>query len=104
MKIDYKNAEAIIINLVKQNTIKCLVLYGESISSVENKYRLAIDTFKKNSFDISSINPDLMKSNEGFLCEEFLSISMLDGITRSIKLSPPIIQPLSSVGMLLLCN
>ena len=76
MKIDYKNAEATIINLVKQNTIKCLVLYGESISSVENKYRLTIDTFKKNSFDISSINPDLMKSNEGFLCEEFLSMSM----------------------------
>lgn len=76
MKIDYKNAETTIINLVKQNTIKCLVLYGESISSVENKYRLAINTFKKDSFDISNINPDLMKSNEGFLCEEFLSISM----------------------------
>ncbi len=76
MKIDYKNAEVIITNLVKQNTTKCLLLYGESISSVENKYRLAVSTFKNKSFDIFNINPDIMKSNEGFLCEEFLSISM----------------------------
>lgn len=76
MKIDNKNADFTINNITTNDNFKCLLLYGENKSSVENRYKITTNLFKNKGYEILSIDPDNLKNNENLLVEEFLSISM----------------------------
>lgn len=76
MKIDNKNADSIINNITTNDNFKCLLLYGEDKSSVENRYKIASNIFRNKGYEVLSIDYDNLKNNENFIVEEFLSISM----------------------------
>lgn len=76
MKIDNKNADSTINTITTKNNFKCLLLYGEDKSSVENRYKIVSNLFRNKGYEVLSIDPDNLKNNENYLVEEFLSVSM----------------------------
>jgi DNA polymerase-3 subunit delta len=76
MKIDTKDIDQTIKNLTKVDSFKSVLLYGESNSSLETRYRDIVSTFRKRKYEMVDLTPEDMKSNEGSLAAKFVTRSM----------------------------
>lgn len=75
MKIETKVVDQTIKD-IDNGTYKCALLYGDNNSAVNTKYTAILNNFKEKKYEIVDISPERVRENEGFLIEEFVSISM----------------------------
>ncbi|MDR2077578.1 MAG: DNA polymerase III subunit delta [Rickettsiales bacterium] len=81
MKVDAKNTVQVIKNIAEDSNFKSVLLYGETNSSLEIRYREIVNAFRGKKYEMADITIEDIKNSRGFLVEKFVSTSMFSSGT-----------------------